>query len=204
MVSGSIYARLERPKSTTDISMTSLPDDVTLMKRIAAQEDAALRELYVLYGQRMMAYAQRLTQDRAMAEDVVQDVLVVVWRSAGRFRGEGRVIAWLLGIVHHTAMKALRHPHQPISEEMAETLAAAEPSPEEQVEAGERTAWVRRGLQSLTPHHRAALELVFYQGMSLAEAADVCGCPVGTIKSRLSYARRYLRGVLSYTPQMED
>jgi RNA polymerase sigma-70 factor (ECF subfamily) len=204
MVSGSIYVRLERPKSTTDISMTSLPDDVTLMKRIAAREDAALRELYVLYGQRMMAYAQRLTQDRAMAEDVVQDVLVVVWRSAGRFRGEGRVIAWLLGIVHHTAMKALRHPHQPISEEMAETLAAAEPSPEEQVEAGERAAWVRRGLQSLTPDHRAALELVFYQGMSLAEAADVCGCPVGTIKSRLSYARRYLRGVLSYTPQVED
>jgi hypothetical protein len=75
MVSGSISVRFEQPKSTTDISMTSLPDDVTLMKRITAREDAALRELYALYGQRMMAYAQRLTQDRAMAEDVVQDVL---------------------------------------------------------------------------------------------------------------------------------
>ncbi len=204
MVSGSISVRFEQTKSTTNISMTNLPDDVTLIKRIAAQEDAALHELYVLYGQRMMAYALRLIQNRAMAEDVVQDSLVVVWRSAGRFRGEGRVIAWLLGIVHHTAMKALRHPHQPISEVMAETLIAADPLPEEQVEADERAAWVRRGLQSLTPNHRAALELVFYQGMSLAEAADVCGCPVGTIKSRLSYARRYLRDVLSNTPQAED
>ncbi len=184
--------------------MTNLSDDAIVIKRIAAQEDAALRELYVLYGQRMMAYALRLTQDRAMAEDVVQDSLVVVWRSAGRFRGEGRVIAWLLGIVHHTAMKALRHPHQSIPEAMAETLTAAAPSPAEQVEADERAAWVRRGLQSLTPNHRAALELVFYQGMSLAEAADVCGCQVGTIKSRLSYARRYLRDVLSSTPQAED
>jgi RNA polymerase sigma-70 factor (ECF subfamily) len=185
-------------------AMSDLSDDVALVKRIAAQNDAALHALYARYGQRMMAYALRLTQDHAVAEDVVQDALVVVWRSAGRFRGQGRVIAWLLGIVHHLAMKALRHPHRPISETMAETLTALEPLPEEQVELNEKAAWVRRGLQSLTPNHRAALELVFFQGMSLAEAAQVCDCPVGTIKSRLSYARRHLRSILSNTPQAED
>jgi RNA polymerase sigma-70 factor (ECF subfamily) len=204
MLSGSISVRFEEARCTTNIPMSNLPDDVSLIKRIAAQDDAAMHELYALYGQRMMAYALHLTQNRAMAEDVVQDSLIAVWRSAGRFRSEGRVIAWLLGIVHHTAMKALRHPHQPISEVMAETLIAADPLPEEQAEVNERAAWVRRGLQSLTPNHRAALELVFYQGMSLAEAADVCGCPLGTIKSRLSYARRYLRDVLSSVPQVED
>jgi RNA polymerase sigma factor (sigma-70 family) len=204
MVTGSISVRFEETKCTANISMSNLPDDVSLIKRIAAQDDAAMRELHALYGQRMMAYALNLTQNGAMAEDVVQDSLIAVWRSAGRFRREGRVIAWLLGIVHHTAMKALRHPHQPISEGMAEMLVAADPSPEEQVEVDERAAWVRRGLQSLSPNHRAALELVFYQGMSLADAADVCGCPLGTIKSRLSYARRYLRDVLSSIPQVED
>jgi len=152
----------------------------------------------------MMAYALRLTQDQAMAEDVVQDSLVAVWRSARRFRGEGRVIAWLLGIVHHTAMKALRHRHQRISEAIAETLMAPESPPEAQAESNERAAWVRRGLLSLSPNHRAALELVFFLGMTLAEAAQVCGCPVGTIKSRLSYARRHLRSILSNTPQAED
>ena len=204
MVTGSISVRFEETKCTANISMSNLPDDVSLIKRIAAQDDAAMRELHALYGQRMMAYALNLTQNGAMAEDVVQDSLIAVWRSAGRFRREGRVIAWLLGIVHHTAMKALRHPHQPLSEGMAEMLVAADPSPEEQVEVDERAAWVRRGLQSLSPNHRAALELVFYQGMSLADAADVCGCPLGTIKSRLSYARRYLRDVLSSIPQVED
>lgn len=202
MVSNLISLCPEQTK--TDSPMTYLPDDVTLVARIAAREDAALRELYVLYGQRMMAYALRLTQDQVLAEDVVQDSLVAVWRSAGRFRGEGRVIAWLLGIVHHTAMKAQRHSHEPISELMTETLTATDPLPEEQVEADERATWIRRGLQSLTPNHRAALELVFYHGLSLAEVADVCGCPVGTIKSRLSYARRYLREVLRNTPQAED
>jgi RNA polymerase sigma-70 factor (ECF subfamily) len=101
-------------------------------------------------------------------------------------------------------MKALRHRHQPISDTMEETLSAPESLPEEQIELNETVAWVRRGLQSLTPNHRAALELVFYQGMSLAEAAQVCGCPVGTIKSRLSYARRHLRSILSNSPQAED
>jgi RNA polymerase sigma-70 factor, ECF subfamily len=187
-----------------DISMSKPSGDIALINRIAGQEDAALHEFYALYGQRMMAYAWRLTQDQAMAEDVVQDSLVAVWRSAGRFRGEGRVIAWLLGIVHHTAMKALRHPHAPLSELVIETLAAPDPLPEAQVEAEERAAWVRRGLQSLTLNHRAVLELVFYHGLSLAEVADVCGCPVGTVKSRLNYARRYLRDALNRMPQAED
>lgn len=202
MVSGSISAQLRQttPKMTKPHAL----DDVALLKRIAAKEDAALQTMYAKYGQRMMAYALRLTQNRATAEDVVQDSLVVVWRSAGRFKGEGRVIAWLLGIIHHTSMKALRHPHQPISEALAETLTASDPLPEEQTEAEDKAAWVRRGVQNLSPNHRAALELVFYQEMSLAEAAEVCDCPVGTVKSRLSYARRYLRSKLSNTPHAED
>jgi RNA polymerase sigma-70 factor (ECF subfamily) len=56
--------------------------------------------------------------------------------------------------------------------------------------------WVRKGLQDLSTEHRAVLELVFYQGLTLQEVAEVCNCPLGTVKSRLSYARRHLRGVL--------
>lgn len=184
--------------------MTDLERDVELVHRIAANEEAALRELYAAYGQRLYAYALRLTGDPAQAEDVVQDTLVAVWRLAGRFRGEGRVVAWLLGIVHHTAMKAIRHPFQPISEAMEETLTSPKPSPEESAHAGERAQWVQRGLQSLSPDHRAVLELVFYQGLSLQEVAQVCGCPLGTVKSRLSYARQHLRSALSHSPHVED
>ena len=176
--------------------MTEQERDLALVKRIAEGDEPALRELYAAYGQRMYAYALRLTDVPLTADDVVQDTLVTVWQSAGRFRGEGRVLAWLLGIIHHTAMKALRHPLQPISEEMAETLAAPTASPEESVQVKEQSQWVREGLQNLSPEHRAVLELVFYQGLSLNEVAEVCGCPVGTVKSRLSYARKHLRGIL--------
>jgi RNA polymerase sigma-70 factor (ECF subfamily) len=152
----------------------------------------------------MFAYATRLMGSPAAAEDVVQDTLIAVWRSAGSFRGEGKLISWLLGIVHHTAAKAFRYHEKQLSELTLETLPAVDPLPEERVETDEKAAWVRRGIESLSPNHRAVLELVFFQGMSLAEAAEICGCPLGTIKSRLSYARRYLREQLNSSPQAEE
>lgn len=176
--------------------------DRDLVQRIAAKNEAALQELYSAYGQRLVAYALRLTGDPAQADDVVQDALVAVWQTAGKFRGEGRLLAWLLGIVHHTAVKSLRRRSTLISEEMEAVLPAADPMPEERVQTGEQAEWIRHGLSRLTPEHRAVLELVFYQGLNLQEAAQVCGCPVGTIKSRLSHARRQLRGVLNRTEGM--
>lgn len=171
--------------------------DLELIHRIAQKDEAALQDLYTIYGQRLYTYALRLTDDPAQAEDVVQDALVAVWNLAGTFRGEGRLVAWLMGIVHHTAMKSLRRRSTPISEEMENRLPAANPLPEEQAQINQQAAWVRQGLQDLSPEHRAVLELVFYQGLSLQETAQVCDCPLGTVKSRLSYARQALRGVLS-------
>ncbi len=170
--------------------------DCDLLARLVAGDENAVRDLYDLYGQRLYGYALRLTSDHAIAEDVIQDALVIVWRTAGQFRGEGRLLAWLLGIVHHRAMKALRQLARPI-EPLQENVVAAGPSPEEQAQTRETRQWVRQGLQGLSADHRAVLELVFYQGLSLNEVAEICGCPLGTVKSRLSYARRHLRGVLS-------
>jgi RNA polymerase sigma-70 factor (ECF subfamily) len=176
--------------------MTAQQQDLDLIGRMAAGDENAMRELYAAYGQRLFAYALRLTNDRALAEDVTQETLVIAWRTAGKFRGQGRLIAWLLGIVHHHALKALRHRSEPL-EDVEEMLAERNASPEDQAEAAELKRWVRKGLQDLSSEHRAVLELVFYQGLTLNEAAEVCQCPLGTVKSRLSYARRHLRGLLS-------
>jgi RNA polymerase sigma-70 factor (ECF subfamily) len=127
----------------------------------------------------------------------VQDVLVVVWRTAGTYRGEGRLKSWLLGIVHHTALKSVRRRSIPISEGMESSLQALDPLPDELVQEDQRTQTIRRGLEELSSEHRAVLELVFYQGLSLQETAEVCGCPVGTVKSRLNYARLHMRRLLS-------
>lgn len=181
-------------------SMTDSTQDLDLVCRIRSGDENAIRELYATYGQRLYTYALRLTNDPTTAEDVVQETLITLWRTADTFRGEGRFIAWLLGIVHHKAMKTLRHISEPL-DATGETVGATNASPEEQAQAGDMKRWVQQGLKSLSAEHRAVLELVFYQGLSLNEVAEVCNCPLGTVKSRLNYARQHLRGVLSRTEE---
>jgi RNA polymerase sigma-70 factor, ECF subfamily len=191
------FSQFEQGHPTLNRSMTGEVLDIDLIRRMAAGSPAAMGELYARYGQRLYAYALRLTGHPAQAEDVTQDALVSAWRGAAKFRGEGRVISWLLGIVHHTALKSLRHAEQFISDEMEDTLPSPALSLEDQAQADEQAQWLRLGLQSLSVEHRAVLELVFYQKMSLEEVAQITRCPLGTVKSRLSYARQYLRGVLN-------
>jgi RNA polymerase sigma-70 factor, ECF subfamily len=176
--------------------------DLELIRQIAAggqtsKGSEALRSLYALYGQRLYAYALRITSDPAAAEEAVQECLVTVWQSVGRFRGEGRVITWLLGIVHHKALNQLRGRLVDSLDAAPEEPPASDPLPEAQAAAVERSRMIRAGLEALSLEHRMVLELVFYQGLSLQETAEVCGCPVGTVKSRLNHAKAGLRGALS-------
>ncbi len=182
-----------------------MPLDSELVRRIAAGEQAALRELYAAYGQRLFAYAVRLTRNPTIAEDVVQESLVAVWQSAARYGGQGRVIAWLLGIVHHKALNAIRRQSPSLLEEEPEELPDESATLDEQMAVRERADLLRVALEALSLKHRMVLELVFYQGLHLAEVAQVCDCPVGTVKSRLSYAQAHLRRVLEQAGwQAED
>lgn len=175
-----------------------LEPDKDLLRRITEGDEDALRSLYSAYGQRMYAYALRLTDDPTSADEALQESLVAVWQGAGRFRGEGRVIAWLLGIVHHKAMNLLRRkPTTSLDDESLTALPDREPEPEHQAIAADQQRRLRNGLNHLSLEHRTVLELVFYQGLNLEEAAEVTGCPVGTIKSRLNYAKTSLRGILT-------
>ena len=184
-------------KGTWSAAMVEPNEDAKLAIRIAAGDENALRELNAQYGRRLFAYALRLTGNPARAEDVVQDTLVVVWRTAARYRGEGRFIAWMLGIVHHTAMNALRHPSIAVTDEMEESFPSDTTLPEAHTQQKQQKEWIRRGVESLSPEHQAVLDLVFYQGLSLQETALVCRCPLGTVKSRLAYARKHLKGILN-------
>lgn len=170
--------------------------DRAWLRQIMAGQEEALDELVSAYGQRLFAYALRLSGDGPLAEDVVQETLLVVWRSAGRFRGQGRVIAWLLGIIHHVALKMLRRQKQTVSDAWVENLPAEVSTPEERFQTSDRQRQLHEGMSRLSPQHREVLELVFFQKLTLAEVAAVIGCPTGTVKSRLNYARKQLRGEL--------
>jgi RNA polymerase sigma-70 factor (ECF subfamily) len=171
--------------------------DYELIQRIAAGDEDALQALYAACGQRLYAYALRLTSDPAAAEEVLQDSLVAAWQGARRFRRESRPIAWLLGIVHNQALNSLRRRPVARLDEDQDLPAAPGPLPETQASLNERRRLLGGAIARLSLEQRTVLELVFYQGLSLGETAAVAGCPLGTVKSRLNYAKASLRGVLS-------
>lgn len=180
--------------------------DRALIQRMAAGDQGALRALYAAYGRRIYAYAMRLTNNQAVAEEVVQDCLLAAWQGARHFRGDARVVTWLLGIAHHQALNATRRKRLPSTGlDQAAPLADGAAGPEAHAEGAERRRLLQAALGRLSQEHRSVLELVFYQGLSLAEAAQVMGCPLGTVKSRLSYAKTYLRQALAQAGmQAED
>jgi RNA polymerase sigma-70 factor, ECF subfamily len=182
------------------LSMTLTPSiiepDLEVTRQIAAGNEDALRKVYAAYGQRMYTYALRLTRDPSLAEEAVQESLVVFWKCAGNFRGQSRLITWLLGIVHHKSINLLRQRSDLSLDEPSEPVVSGEEPPACQAEAHDRQRLIREGLDRLALPQRSVLELVFYNHLSLEETAQVLECPVGTIKSRLFSAKNALKGVM--------
>ena len=171
--------------------------DEELLRHITRGNSLAFNCLYERYGQRLYAYALRLTENPAQAEDILQESMLVVWRKAVTYRGEGSVQAWLLSIIRNKCMQLYRQKPTESIEGGDLDFADEALSMEKDISQQDERSRVRKALQRLSPEHCEVLELVFYQGLNQKEIARVCRCPVGTVKSRLSYARQQLRGILS-------
>jgi RNA polymerase sigma-70 factor (ECF subfamily) len=194
---GTLRLMPQAGRSGKDAGMLSEAPDLDLIAGIARREEGALRELHRRFGGRMLAHAQGILGDRYLAEDAVQESLIAVWEGAPSFRGDGRAIAWLLGIVHHKAVDLLRRQRTSFRLGGDWDLLSGNDGPEEDASTAEYRRIVRRSLGELSPAHRATLDLVFYQGLRLEEAARVLGCPVGTVKSRLHQAKEHLRKTMA-------
>lgn len=172
--------------------------DEALLRRVASGDPGALATLYRRHGARLLAYLTGLTGDQGLAEELVQDTLVAAWRAAGRFRGEASVGTWLFAIGRRRAAGRRRRFGNELAaggEALIEQQ-SAEPGPEAVVLARADLQRVRAAIPELSATHREVLHLVFVQGLSLRETAMVTGVPVGTVKSRLSNARRALAEAL--------
>lgn len=172
-------------------------DDLQAIRRIASGDRQALTALYMRYRQPLFRYLLQLTPDRGLAEELLQDTLVAVWRSAKRFEGRSSVQTWLLGIARRQAHNTLRQRGLPLADASALIeLPATDPEPEEAALASVAREELANAFGQLSPVHREVLALTFVEDLSYQETAQVLGVPVGTVKSRLSHARRALRTLL--------
>ena len=164
--------------------------DETLLAGLAAGRLDALDRLYDRYRTMAFSIALRITNDASLAEDVVQDAFLGAWRNAGRYaESRGSVRTWLLSIVHHRAIDAVRR-RRPTSE----LPEATDPAPPAQltlpdiwpeIAAGIDRDTVRTALATLSGVQREAIELAYFSGLTQVEIAERTNTPLGTVKSRI-------------------
>jgi RNA polymerase sigma-70 factor (ECF subfamily) len=180
-----------------------------VLARVSAGELNALDELYERY--RTMAYsiAYRITGDASQAEDVVQEAFLGAWRNAARYvEGRGSVKTWLLSIVHHRAVDAVRRRRATIDLPQRDDVppgALTIPDIWPEVAGRLDSEQVRAALAGITPTQREAIELAYFGGLTQQEIARQTGTPLGTVKSRMRLGLLSLRRALTgEDPDLDD
>jgi RNA polymerase sigma-70 factor, ECF subfamily len=166
--------------------------EVALLARIAQRDDAALKELYLLYHRRLARFLSRLTSRFELTEEIVNDTFWVVWQRAGDFRGASLVSTWILGIAYRRALKAINR-QRPVPAAVDDP--SAEPT-DEPWQRAEMSEWLSVALARLPFEQRTVLELAYTVGHSCEEIAAIMECPVNTVKTRMFHARRKLKVLL--------
>jgi RNA polymerase sigma-70 factor (ECF subfamily) len=179
---------LWHPPSTT---IQASPDDI-LIERIAAGDRPAMQALFVRHHVRVFRFILRLVKDPTVAEDIVGDVFLEVWRHAPAFQARSAVATWLLAIARHMTLSALRRrrTHGPLDE--AAEIADAADDPEAIADTKDRGRIIRTCVEALSSEHREIIDLAYYHERSVDEVAEIVGIPPSTVKTRMFYARRHL------------
>jgi RNA polymerase sigma-70 factor (ECF subfamily) len=175
-------------------------DDLTVIREAACGEIKALAALYDRYAGLLLAMANRMLGDKTVAEDLVQDVFMEVWRRAHAFDpSRGTVRTWLLVRLRSRALDRLRSA-QYRREVMVDDVAPREAGPlSEDPELSPDRALVRQAISQLPEDQRLVIELSYFQGLSSSEIAEHMGSPIGTVKSRTAAALGKLRAAMSAT-----
>lgn len=167
-------------------------DDEALIQAVANGDHTALRELFERHAPWLSVRLRRTLPAHAV-EDVVQETYIAVWRSAGRYNGEGAVGAWIWGIARRQAAMWARSNNKPLP--MLDPASTA--NPENDAVRAVDLAAAMAALGPSADDQRELVRMVYLEDRSLGEVANHLGVPQGTVKSRLFKARRLLRAALS-------
>ena len=173
------------------------PADAELVDRVAHGDSGAFESLFRRYRPRLRRYLDQRTRPPELIDEIVNDTMMVVWRRAASFDLRSPASTWIIGIARRVGLKATaaaRERTEPIDAERADESAVI---PHVRAEHRELQSGLAEALRTLSPEHRAVIELAYLRGMSCREIAAVLGCPADTVKTRMFHARRRLKALLA-------
>jgi RNA polymerase sigma-70 factor, ECF subfamily len=171
--------------------------DDALIGLIAEGDKRAMQVLYARHNVRVYRFILRMTANQSLAEDLVSEVFLDVWRQAENFESKSQVSTWLLAIARYKALSALRRRHdEHLDDEMAASIEDTADNPESAVGIKDRNSIVQKCLTQLSSAHREVIDLVYYHEKSVDEVAKIVGVPPATVKTRMFYARNKMADLL--------
>ena len=178
-------------------------EDLELHRRLSGGDRAAFDDLYKRYAPPAYGLAYRLTGQQILAQDVVHDAFMALWRAPEAYDpARGAFRTFFLSLVHHRAVDTVRREER--LRKRQERASNLEPVHDEDVAndvvdaafLGDRRLEVRAALQTLPPEQRQVLELAYFRGMTQVQIAEKVGIPIGTVKTRTLAAMKKLRRAL--------
>ena len=178
------------------IAAQATTDDM-LLESIADGDRTAMHTLYARHNVRVYRFILRIVRDTTIAEDLVSQVFLDVWRTAKQFEGRSQVSTWLLSIACFKALTALRQRRfEDIDQDEVREIADDADTPETSLERATTSAILRACVAKLSPAHREIITLIYYHEKSVEEVGQIIGIPQSTVKTRMFYARKHLAELL--------
>ena len=167
------------------------------LKNVAEGDKAAMHIMFARHRTRVFRFIHRMVRNPGIADDIVSQVFLDVWRSASRFEGRARVSTWLLSVARFKAISFLQErTHESIDQGDVLGIADAGDTPEAALDRKETNGTLLACMDKLSPAHRDIIDLFYYREKSVAEVSEIVGIPLATVKSRMFYARKQLARIL--------
>lgn len=186
-------------KAKSDQQSQELQEELELIKAIALRDERALERLYEIYARRLHRFLFRMVGHRNHGiEEIINEVMFVVWQKASTFDGRSKLSTWIFGIAVRIARKFLSQRGIDSSESGEVAEHESENSWQQRLEHQDS---LEKALATLSAEHRAVVELTYFQGLYYREVAVIMDCPENTVKTRMFHARAKLREALESASQ---
>lgn len=175
--------------------------DADLIARLCNADEYALEQLYHHYYVRLFRFIARVTRREELIDEIINDVMYVVWERAASYDKQYKPSTWIFGIAFNKARQAVRNADRPEEISLDDIDEDSSWLGKQDAEFGqlEFDDWLASALGQLSPEHRAVIELTYYEGLHYNEIAAIMDCPENTVKTRMHHARKNLAVILAST-----